>query len=212
MKYGNPLIIPMIIVSLLLIGALGFGTWSYMGRQDYKNNVDQKIEEAVEVAEENLSIKKDSEFAESYKKPNVTYKGPSAFGTLAVTYPKTWSNYVEQGNNGQLLNGYMHPSFVTGETDTTNFALRYQVLQKAYDEELKTFESATKNGKVKATAYQSPSQVNARAIRLEGEVEPKKQGVMILIELRDKTIRVWTEGGEFRPDFEEILKNLTFIP
>lgn len=208
----NIFLIPLVIVSLLLVSSIGFASWAFMGRQDYKNNVDAKIDDAVKVAEDNLSIKKDAQFAEDYKKPNVTYKGPSAFGTLTITYPKTWSNYVRQQPGGTLLDGFMHPSYVSADADATNFALRYQVIQGQYDQELKKFESMVKTAKVKTSAYKSPKQESARAIRIEGEVQNKKQGVLILIELRDKTIKIWTEGDEFRPDFERVLEELSFVP
>ena len=39
---GSGLAIGLILVSVLLVAALGFGGWAFSGRQDYKNNVDQK--------------------------------------------------------------------------------------------------------------------------------------------------------------------------
>lgn len=207
----NGLLIPLVIVSVLLLGSLGFAFWAFIGMQDYKNNAQVKIDKAVEVAEENLSIKKDAEFAEEYKKPNTTYKGPSAYGTLTITYPKTWSNYVSQETGSNLLEGFMQPNYVPAHVDNTNYALRYQVTRSPYDQELKRFESLIRGGKVKASPYKSPKQETARAIKLEGEVEGQKQGTMVMIELRDKTIKIWTEGDQFKADYEKILEQFTFI-
>lgn len=206
------LLIPMVIVSVLLVASIGFAVWAFMGRQDYKNNSDQKVAEAVVVAEENLAIKKDAEFAESYKLPNVTYTGPSAFGTLKVTYPKTWSNYVnERGSGATPLDGTMHPSFVPASGDV-NYAFRYQVLERQYDQELRAFDSKVRNGRVSVTAYRLPNQQDILGSRIEGEVVNNKSGVMILLPMRDKTLKLWTEGSEFRSDFENILKQATFVP
>lgn len=206
------LLIPLILVIVLLLGSLGFGVWAYLGRQDYKNNVDQKISEAVQVAEENLSIKKDAEFAEQYKLPNDIYQSPSAFGSLKITYPKTWSVYAdENGNNNRPLSGYMHPKYVPGNRET-NFALRFELIGKSYESELKTYASLSRAGRTSIKGYRFPKVDSVLGSRLTGEIEGKKTGVLILMPLRDKTIRIWTEGSEFRKDFEKILEEFTFVP
>jgi hypothetical protein len=206
------LLIPLVLVSVLLISSLAFGFWAFTGRQDYKNNVDKKIDEAVKIAEENLSVKKDAEFAEQYKLPNTTYQGPAAYGTLGITYPKTWSVYVdEDGNDSKPLSGIMHPKFVPATSDT-NYALRFEVLGKSYESELKSFESAVRGGRVTVAAYRLPKVESVLGSKITGEIQGKKQGVLILLPQRDKTIRIWTEGSEFRGDFEKVLESLTFVP
>lgn len=207
----NPLLLPVVMLGVLLLGALGFGAWAFMGRQDYKNNVDQKIVEAVAVAEEALTDKKNAEFAEAAKQPYTTYKGPSAFGSPTIAYPKTWSNYVD-GRGNTPLDGYMQPSFVSANGDETNYALRYQVVERNYDQEVKTYESKVKSGKVSVSAYRPPQQETILGVRITGELDTNKEGVLIVLPLRDKVIKLWTEGNEFRADFEEILKQFTFIP
>lgn len=205
------LFIPLILVSTLLLFAIGFGTWAFMGRQDYKNNVDQKIAEAVAIAEENLTIKKDAEFAENYKLPYTTYRGPAEFGTLTIQYPKTWSNYLGSAG-GTPIDGYMQPNYVTASKDGVNYALRYQVVERQYDEVVKTYNSQVRTGKVKTSAYRLPKQDSILGMHIEGEIDTKKQGKVVLLPLRDKTIKIWTEGDEFRADYDKILQELTFIP
>lgn len=207
----NPLLIPLIIVVVLLLISLGFGVWAFMGRQDYKNNVDEKISQAVAVAEENLTIKKDAEFAESYKLPYTTFRGPAAFGTLTINYPKTWSNYLNE-SSGTPVDGFMQPNYVSSNKNETNYALRYQVAERQYDQEVKAFDSKVKNGTVKSSAYRVPKQESVLGLRLEGEIESRKTGVMVMLPLRDKTIKIWTEGEEFRSDYQKILEELTFVP
>lgn len=208
---SGDLLIPLVLVSVCLLGAIGFGVWAFMGRQDYKNNVDLKIEEAVEVAEENLTIKKDAEFAEQYKLPNSTYTGPSALGTLKITYPKTWSVYADENSNSTAsLKGFMHPRYVPAKD--TNYALRFEVLERNYDQVLKSFNSKVKAGKTKVSAYRLPKLKSILGSKLVGEIDSKKSGVIILLPLRDKTVKVWTEGNEFRGDFDKILESFTFVP
>lgn len=206
------LLLPLVAVIVLLLGSLGFAVWAFMGRQDYKNNTDEKISEAVAVAEQALTIKKDAEYAEAAKSPYVTYQGPGAFGTLTIPHPRTWSVYADQqGRSSQPVDGFMHPGFVSAD-ENTNYALRFQVIEQTYDAVLKTFDGAVKQGKVAVAGYSLPLVQSVLGSRLEGEVVSKKQGVMVLLPLRDKTIKFWTEGSEYGADFEEILKQFSFIP
>ena len=207
----NPLVIALIAVSVLFVGVAGFGIWSYIGMTDYKDNYEQKSAIDVQKAEEELTLKKDAEFAEKYKEPNTVYIGPQAYGTLTIPYPKNWSNYVKQDDGSALLDGYMQKDFVSSDNENTNYALRYQVSRTPYDQEMRTFESKLKAGKISSYAFVSPRQPNATAVRLEGEIQNKKQGVMVLIKSRDKTIKLWTEGDSARPDFDKILSELTFV-
>src|SRR4051812_5570296 len=89
------LLISFILTFCFLIAAVIFAAWSFNGRQDYKDNVDAKIGVAVEKAVQGESAKKDLEFAEAAKNPLKNYRGPEAYGSLSVDYPKTWSGYVD---------------------------------------------------------------------------------------------------------------------
>jgi hypothetical protein len=49
--------------------------------------------------------------------------------------------------------------------------------------------------------------------RLDGAIEDEKNGVMILLPMRDKTLKLWTNSTQFKADFEtHILPNFTFSP
>lgn len=207
------LLLPFILVLVLLLGSIGFGAWAFMGRQDYKNNVDGKIVEAVEVANEKLSAEKEAEFAEREKQPNKTYQGPVTFGTLNITYPKTWSAYVEEnaGANRDMA-GYFHPNFVPAVESDTSFALKFEVVSKPYDQVVQDFDGFIKGGRAKLSAYRAPKVPDVLGAKVEGEIIAKKQGVMVVLPLRDKTIKLWTEGDSFRADYNAVLDNLTFVP
>jgi hypothetical protein len=205
------LLVPLILVSLLMLGALGFGAWAFAGRQEYKNNVDSKIAEAVEVANEKISLEKEAEFAERDKQPFKTYQGPSAFGALKVPYPRTWSAYIVEAEAGNaVVNGYLHPNFVPDIKSDTSFALRFEVLSSAYDAEVRKFETKIKTGKITAASYRAPKVQEASGLLLSGEIDVKKSGTMVLLPVRDKTIRIWTEGQDFKGDFDTMLNELTF--
>ncbi len=205
------LLIPLVLVGTLLLFAIGFGAWAFTGRQDYKNNVDAKIVEAVEASDEKLSIEKEAEFAEREKDPNKSYQGPATYGSLLITYPKTWSAYIVEKSSGTTaLDGYLHPNFIPDISSDHSFALRFEVLNTSYDQVIKQFDSKVRTGKVTVVAYRAPKVQEALGARISGEIDTKKQGIMVLLPVRDKTIRIWTEGEDFKGDFDRILEQLTF--
>ena len=214
---SGSLLLPLILVIVLLLGAVGFGVWAYAGQQDYKNNSDKKSAEAVAAAEKTQKSKLDAEYAEKEKNPLKTYTGPTAFGTLTLQYPKTWSAYVVERETTPGVNGYMFPGYVPDTTvKATQFALRFQIVDNSYDKVMKTYENLVKSGKVSVSAYQAPKVSTVIGSRLTGFVvagDSQKQGVMVILPLRDKTIQIWTEGDKFVGDFDSIIMaNMTFIP
>lgn len=212
----NVLIIPLILVVLLLFGAGGFAIWAYGSRQDYKTNTDQKIATAVKVAQDQTSSEKDKEFVEKEKSPIRDYRGPSAYGSVVIKYPKTWSAFVTEANQSTniVIDGYFHPSFVPGIQSGTSFALRLQVSSRPYDEELKQFEGVVKQGKVAVKPYKAANVSTASVgSRLDGTIATGKQGSMVILPMRDKTLKIWIEATQFQNDFDTIiLPNMSFSP
>ncbi len=205
---------PLVITILFLLGSLGFAGWAYTSRQDYKNNTDKKVASAVTIAKQEESSRKDTEFTEKEKSPFKTYTSPVTFGSISITYSKVWSSYVvENSKNAIPVSAFFHPNFVPDVGGTTAFALRLEVVDTAYDQLLKTFDNTVKTGKTKVSAYRAPKVDSILGSKIEGELSQKKQGVMVLLPLRDKTIKLWTEADEFKNDFNDIvLANLTFVP
>ncbi len=210
----NALLIPFILVVLFFLGSSGFGYWAYMQRADYKNNVDQKVTAAVEVAKQETASTKDNEFIEKEKQPLKPYVGPSQFGTVGVLIPKTWSAYVnESGKGGTPVTGFFHPSYVPGTDSGVGFALRIEVVETQYAQIMRQFDGGVKNGSVKVSPYSAPKESGIIGARVDGEIVPKKKGSMIVLPLRDKTLKVWTEAESFTKDLDSIiLPNLTFTP
>jgi hypothetical protein len=207
------LILPLIVSVALLVGALGFGYWSYAGRQDYKDNVDKKIAEAVAETTTKISAEKDAEYTEKEKSPYQTYQGPVTYGSAVITYPKSWSAYVdESGGGGTVVSGYFHPGYVPATDSDTSFAFRFEIVNSAYDSVLKSFDSSIKSGRLKASAYRAPKVESVLGSRLEGTISSNEQGILVLLPLRDKTIKLWTESDQFASDFTTILDSFTFVP
>lgn len=209
----NPLLIPLILVSLLFVAVAGFAGWSYMSRQDYKNNSDKKSAAAVAVAVEKAKTDKDNEFIQKEKEPFRQYNGPEPYGSLEINYPKTWSVYVSEKSSGSSnpVDAYFMPKFVPSTDGKASYALRVQVANTSYDQAVQQFDSLVKQGKVKATAYIPAKVQNVTGVRLDGEVVFGKQGAMVIVPLRDKTLKIWTESKDFLDDFNNrILPNYSY--
>ena len=212
----NLLVIPLILVTLALFAVAGFAYYAYGQSQDYKNNVDAKIAVAVDASEQKVSAQKDKVFAEKEKSPYNVYTGPSAYGSLRIQYPKTWSAYVDapNGQTSKPVNGYFTPGQIPSITDANNsFALRVYIVQQAYDAVVRTYQTKLKSGLVTIQPYQSPNVPNTVGVRVDGEVQTKKQGSMIILPFRDKTLQLWTESTDYKADFDNIiLPNFSLIP
>lgn len=208
-------LLSLIFVSLLFVASSSFAAWAYTSRQDYKNNTDEKIASAVKLARIDEATLKDKQFVEVSKQPLRTYSGPQAYGSLVVKYPKTWSAYIDSSGRGATpVDGYYYPGVVPAITDqSSNYALRTQVLTQSYSAVLASIANLQKTGKISVEPYSLPLVPGAVGVRIEGEIKPSVNGVMVILPLRDKTVEIATEGTEFRGDFDtNILPNLTFAP
>jgi hypothetical protein len=209
----NVLLIPFILVFLLMVAAAGFGAWAYIGRQDYKNNTDKKVAVAVDVAKKQEASVKDNEFIEKEKQPLKSYSGPAAYGSVVIKYPKTWGAYVVENQGSTPVDAYFHPNFVPATNTQTAFALRLQISSVAYDQELQQFDSSVKAGKVSVAPIKLPMVPSVSGVRIDGAITPLKSGSMVLLPLRDKTLKVWIESTQFSDDFNNnVLPNLVFSP
>lgn len=211
----NILVIPLILLLLFLATSLGFGIWAYGSRQDYKDNVDQKIAAAVKVAQGQQQQTDAKQYAEQAKQPYDSYIGPSAFGNINLKYPKTWSAYVvEDATNSNPIDGFFHPNFVPDATrNQNNFALRVQVTQTSYDNVLQQYGGQVDSKQLTVAPYSLPKVPSVVGSRLEGQLDEGKQGVMIVLPLRNMTLKIWTESNDFKADLDNnILPNFTFQP
>lgn len=216
----SALLIPFVLVALLLFGAAGFGYWSYSKMLIYKNNDNQLIAAAVKTSDQQLTARLQQQFAQEAKNPYKTYKGPSTWGGISVTYPRTWDAYVAVNNNGSdtPIDGYWYPGVVPDiANDTngngTNFALRVQVLQSDYNSVLQNFESNVQQGTVTATPFHLAKVPSVVGMELTGQILTQKTGIIVLLPVRNETLEIWTEGSQFTSDFNNIvLPNFTFSP
>lgn len=210
----NILLIPLILVVLLFIGAASFAFWAFNSRQDYKNNSDKKVNTAVEAATQATQATDAKKYAEAAKQPLKTYAGPEAYGSVHLVYPKTWSAYVDTTSSSFPVNGYLYPDVVPGVNDqTATFALRLQVVAQSYSQVMSQYSNLAKNGKVRVVPYKLPKIDSVVGSRVDGQITTTKQGSMVVLPMRDKTLKIWTESNQFLPDFNNnVLPNTSFSP
>lgn len=211
-------IIALSVLGVFLISALIFGFWAFAERNDYKNNVDQKIAVANKQIEKETTEKNNKQFAEESKKPLKKYVGPSSYGTVTVEYPKTWSAYITTGNNSSdPLVGYFHPDYVptivNSGTTRQAIALKIQVANQAYDTVVKQYDGQIQNGEVVASSYALPKMSEQVGMKFTGKIDQQLNGTEIILPLRDKTLIITTETDAYLADFNNyILPNLTYVP
>lgn len=215
---GSVLSVFLIVILVLgLLGALGFGLWANSGRQDYKNNADVKIAAAVKVVKDAQAAELQRGFDELSKSPSKTFQSGVSSGSVTFSYPKSWSAYVDESSNTQPINGYFHPNQVPGVQSKASYALRVEMVSTDYSQVVNGLSSKTKDGTLKAAAYIPPKmagQANVQpGTRFDGPIDQDKTGSMVVIKVRDKTLKIYTESVDFLSDFNNIiLPSLTYLP
>ena len=203
-------LVGLIVTVVLLLGAVIFGAWAFAGQQDYKNNVDQTVATAVEVAEKNLSTQKDNEFLEKEKSPYKTYEGSQLFGSIKFKYPKTWSGVVTTTDRGISI--LMNPGLVSGDDNATQ-ALSVSVEARSYEDYLRQYDSQLESNELRASAFRLVKVPSVLGTRLDGQIRDGVNGALIALPLRDKTIVIVTESQQYVGDLDNIiLPDFVFSP
>lgn len=213
----NVLLIPLIFAVLLFFVTAGFAVWAFNSRQDYKNNTDQKVAVAVKASDTQLTASLNKQFAEREKSPYKVYKGPQELGSLAITYPKTWSGYVSaDGSAGNaLLDGYFNPDVVPDVSSQSSkaIALRVSIVQQSYSDVIAQVTNSGNAQGITTKPFKFKNVPGVVGVELSGAIEQGKTGTMVIVPLRNNTLEVWTEGSQFTSDFNNIiLPRFTFSP
>jgi hypothetical protein len=206
----NVLLIPLILAVVFFFASVGFGAWAYTSRAGYKDKSDEKVAKAVAVEVQKAKSEKDNEFVEKEKQPLKAFQGPEALGSIAFQYPKTWSFYDNEATNVFSLT--FHPDRIPADKNTA-YALRVEVVNTPYAQVASTFDADVKKKTITASAYSLPQLPSVLGLRFDGQIDKTKRGSVVILPLRDKTIKIWTEGEQYVGDFNAlILKNFSFKP
>ncbi|HET9721661.1 MAG TPA: hypothetical protein VFP32_01375 [Candidatus Saccharimonadales bacterium] len=213
-------IVTIVILVLLLVAVAVFGYWAFSGRQDYKNNAQQKIDKAVSIAKQQQAADLQKQFDQQSKSPYKVFKGSPTYGTVTFNYPKTWSAYVDSTSSSEPINAYFNPDQVPGLNSRSAFALRVELESTDYSQVVQQFNSYISQGKVAAQAYLPPKLKNVTnavpGTLFSGHVnlgDSTQNGELLVIKVRDKTLEVYTESNDYLNDFNNaVLSSLSFVP
>ena len=195
-------------ITLFLV-ATALSVWLLVSYTEQKSDVDGKIRLAVAAAVKKQSEEDEAKFQESYKNPRIEFVGPSEYGRVSFMYPKTWSVYVDKdGSDRKDYVAYLHPVSVPPVgTATSRFAMRLEILNRSFDDTLKQYEQPLKKGELKSSNVEYNG---VSSTRLDGAFTKELRGSVVLMKVRDKTIRLSTDADTFRPDFDAVLATVDF--
>ena len=193
------------LILFLIAGSLAI--WAYMQYSREKSSVDSKV--AIEVAE---GRRKQAEYdqgqcLEQAKSQRIEFVGPTEYGRVSFLYPKIWSVYIaNDGSDRGDYKAYFHPISVPPITNkNSRFALRLEIINKNMDTVLNDYQSRLKKGELTS----SSTEFNGiSATRIDGTFEKELRGSVVLMKVRDKTIRFSTDADTFKPDFQTILSTV----
>ncbi len=205
------------VVTSIIFGLLSlvFGSvmiWALVNYNDQKNNVDEKIVSAQEVAKSQQKTEDIKDFEEKEKNPLTEFVGPSDLGRVNFKYPKNWSVYVaSDGAKGSAYQAYFHPGGVpptSGSGSANKFALQVSIVDQAYDQVLQQYAGQVKQGALRSSAITANG---FDAQRFDGKFTKELDGSVVVFKIRDKTLILKTDSPLFTPDFDDkIIKTINF--
>lgn len=196
------------IVAFLIAG--GLAIWAYMAYTQEKTAVDSRIDAAKAQTREEQSRIDRERFNEEAKNPRIEFVGPNEYGRVSFMYPKTWSVYVDKdGSDRGDYKAYIHPVTVPPiSNESSRFALRLEILNQDFDKVLAQYNSALKKGDLTSSSVEFNGN---SATRLDGAFTKDLRGSVVLMKVRDKTIRFSTDADTFKPDFKAVLDTVKFV-
>lgn len=205
---STPVIVTIVLLSIFVVAFAGLAIWAYLNYDDQRTNVNLKIDAAVAKAEKQQADELEAKFLEREKEPNRVFTGPSDYGSLSFKYPKTWSVYLaSEGGGRNGYEAYFNPVVVPPVSEEERFALRVTIMNQSYEEVIKDFQSQVEDGNLRSSATKANGE---NGTRLDGNFSDDIRGAAVVYKIRDKTAILRTDADTFKPDFDRLIKTLTF--
>ena len=211
--YVNSWMIVAISAIVLFVAAGSAAIWAYLAYSQEKTAVESRMAVASAKAREEQSKADREKFNEEAKNPRIEFVGPEQYGRVSFMYPKTGSVYVaaDGGDRGDYK-AYLHPVIVpptnTHSSNQNKFALRLEILNSDFNKTLNQYASLLKKGDLTSSSVEYNGNT---ATRIDGAFSKDLRGSVVLMKVRDKTLRFSTDADTFKPDFEAILKTVKFV-
>ena len=175
--------------------------------------LEASIDEEIESQRQELLSAQETELKEAFEKEKLattaSYKAPAVFGGISVNYPKDWSLYLQENErNSTQVDAIFHPGGVRAGSDSeTTYALRLQLIDNSYRNELNKYQSKVDKGALSA----SPITVGStKGVLLSGEIDSSTNGRLALVPFLDKTVILITETNNYASVFDQALKSISF--
>jgi hypothetical protein len=202
------LLVAVIGLSVLVLGLGSFGIWAFVAYEGAQSNLDEKIQLAQAQAKGDQADADQAKYAEQVKTPYNTYTAPADYCSVSFQYPKTWSVYEsEQVQNGGDFKTYFYPKVVPPVSSDQQYALRLWIRQSNYDSVVSEYQGLVQKGSLKSSSTASEGQ---QGTRLDGDFNKNIRGSAVIYPCRDKTIMVFTDANTFGPDFETLIKTISY--
>lgn len=186
----------------------GLAIWALLRYNDINTNYEANKNDAVAVAVKQQQDTDAKAFQQQEKQPNLKFVGPDDYGRLSFMYPKTWSVYVSKdASNGGDYEAYFNPEVVPPVSTTQINALHVLIQNQDYDQVISTYQSSVKKGTLTSSAVNADGQTGTR---LDGAFTKDMKGSAVIFKIRDKTVTIQTQAETFKPDFEALIKTITF--
>ena len=211
----NRLALASIGISVVAFVAILLAVKYYSDAQNYKTQDQAMIASAV--AQEKAAEAKilATQYAQQAQNPFNTYVGPAIYGLPTISYPKTWSGYVDStGGSGNPLDGYFDPGVVpaTG-AQSSIFALRIEINASSYNNQLQQYTASQQSNNFTITPYSLKKVPNVIGSMIQGQISNNVQGTLVMFPLRTNTLEIWTEAPQYESIFtNQILPSVTFQP
>ena len=201
-------VVLLVVATLLLVLVSIFAVIQTGNVSKYKNNTNQLIASAVVQAKSAQQTLDNASYQKQIQSPFASYLGPASYGSISFSYPKNWSSYINNTSDG--IDGYFYPGSLPSVDDASasNYSLRINVVNASYSDTLNTYSSSDAS----VVPYSLPKVQGNIGVQIKGKLNNGKTGTLIILPLRTQTLQIWTEGGGFNNEFNQILSSLTFIP
>ena len=205
----NQSIIMMAGAGFVIIVLIGLNIYAFSQLKDARVNRDRYAADIVAEAKDDYESELQAKFIQKEKEPYLDFDGPDLLGGISFKYPKIWSGSLDQTVQGsEQINAYFHPGIVrTDNENERSYAFRLQLINSPYSDELRPYLSIIKKGEVKVKAVTFN---DTEGVRLDGQLEDVDRGSMVILPLRDKTLKIWTESEDFLADFDTLLESFKF--
>ncbi len=135
--------------------------------------------------------------------------GRDDLGRVSFNYPKTWSVYIDNPGNGGTYAAYLNKDQVPSVNGNNKFGLRVSILDQNYSQVLQQYQGLLQSGALRSSVAQASGY---NGTRLDGHFTPQVNGAAVIFKVRDKTLVLQTDLQSYVPDFNNVVKSLTFNP